>query len=133
MSHVTTNQPEGTATWVDLGVPDLDRAMALYGSLFGWGVEVGPAETAHSTLCLRDGRRPAGLIQNPRPEPTYWWSVSLGADDCDAAFARSAAAGGIVVMEPMDSADQGRMAMILDPVGAQFGLWQGRLHVGCEI
>ena len=28
---------------------------------------------------------------------------------------------------------QGRMAIVRDPVGAQFGLWQGRGHLGCEI
>jgi predicted enzyme related to lactoylglutathione lyase len=25
------------------------------------------------------------------------------------------------------------MAMVRDPAGAQFGLWQGRAHVGCEL
>ena len=36
MSAVTTNQPLGTPTWIDLGIPDLDRAMAFYGSALGW-------------------------------------------------------------------------------------------------
>ncbi len=27
MSYVTENQPDGTPTWIDLGVPDLERAM----------------------------------------------------------------------------------------------------------
>ena len=27
---VDTNQPLGTPTWIDLGVPDLDRALAFY-------------------------------------------------------------------------------------------------------
>ena len=29
MSLVTGNQPDGTPTWIDLGIPDLDRAMAV--------------------------------------------------------------------------------------------------------
>ena len=33
----------------------------------------------------------------------------------------------------MDVMDQGRMAIAKDPVGAQFGLWQGRAHVGCQV
>ena len=33
----------------------------------------------------------------------------------------------------MDVTDVGRMAVVRDPVGAQFGLWQGRTHIGCEI
>jgi len=45
MSYVTENQPDGTPTWIDLGVPDLERAMGFYGSLFGWEFEVGPARS----------------------------------------------------------------------------------------
>ena len=30
MSYVTANQPNGTPTWIDLGIPDLDRAMEFY-------------------------------------------------------------------------------------------------------
>jgi hypothetical protein len=33
----------------------------------------------------------------------------------------------------MDVMDFGRMAIARDPVGAQFGLWQGRSQVGCEV
>jgi uncharacterized protein len=29
--------------------------------------------------------------------------------------------------------DQGRMAIVRDPVGAQFGLWQGRAHTGAQV
>ena len=36
-------------------------------------------------------------------------------------------------MEPMDVMGQGRMAIARDPVGAQFGLWQGAAHIGCEV
>src|ERR1044072_4132731 len=33
----------------------------------------------------------------------------------------------------MDIPGQGRMAVVKDPVGAQFGLWEGRGSVGCEV
>ena len=36
MSFVTGNQPDGTPTWIELGVPDLERAMEFYRALFGW-------------------------------------------------------------------------------------------------
>jgi hypothetical protein len=29
MSVVTGNQPDGTPTWIDLGIPELERAMAF--------------------------------------------------------------------------------------------------------
>ena len=134
MTHITRNQPDGTPTWIDLGIPDLERAMAFYGAVLGWEFEVGPEEYGHYTICLLDGRRAAGLSPHPDPSATeFWWSVYLAADDCDTTVARAVEAGGTVVVEPMDIVDQGRMALLRDPVGAQFGLWQGRVHIGCEV
>jgi uncharacterized protein len=134
MSHVTQNQPEGTPTWIDLGIPDLERAMVFYGALFGWEFEIGPEEYGRYTMCLLDGRRAAALMPNPDPAATeFWWNVYLATDDVDATIARSANAGGQVVGGPFDIPGQGRGALLRDNVGAQFGLWQGRGHVGCEV
>ena len=134
MSRVTGNQPDGTPTWIDLGIPDLERAMAFYGAVFGWDFEVGPPESGRYTQCLLGGRRVAALVPNPDPGAiAFWWNVYLAAADCDATARRITEAGGTLVVEPMDVLDQGRMAIARDPVGAQFGLWQGRAHVGCEV
>ena len=134
MSFVTENQPDGTPTWIDLGVPDLERAMAFYGAVFGWEFEVGTPETMRYTQCLLGGRRVAGLAENPDPAATaFWWTVYLATADCDAAARRVTGAGGTIVMDPMQVMEQGRMAIAKDPVGAQFGLWQGGAHIGCEV
>ena len=134
MSDVTENQPDGTPTWIDLGVPDLDRAMAFYGSLFGWEFETGPAAAGHYTTCLLRGRRVAAIAQDPDPGATRrWWTVYLATADCDTTARRVTDAGGTLVQGPMDVMDQGRVALADDPVGARFGLWQGRAHVGAEV
>jgi hypothetical protein len=39
--HVTSDQPDGTPTWIDLAIPDLDRAVAFYPAL----VAPNPADT----------------------------------------------------------------------------------------
>jgi predicted enzyme related to lactoylglutathione lyase len=131
---VTGNQPDGTPTWVDLGIPDLDRAMAFYGSLFGWEFQVGPPETGRYTMCLLRDHPVAALMANPDPAAgDFWWNVYFAASDCDATARRVADAGGTVLQSPMDVMDQGRMAIARDPVGAQFGLWQGRGHIGSEV
>lgn len=133
MSDVTTNQPEGTPTWIDLGVPDLDRAMRFYGAVFGWEFDVGPAEYGSYTMCRLRGRRAAGLSGMHDPALGAFWNVYLATDDCDRTAARIAEAGGDLVMQPMDVGAEGRMALVRDPVGAQFGIWQGGAHVGCEV
>jgi uncharacterized protein len=132
VSYVTSNQPDGTPTWIDLGIPDLDRAMAFYRALFGWDFDVGPEETGRYATCLLDGRAAAGLA--PDPDATaFWWNVYLATSDCDGTAKRVTDSGGTLVQPPMDVMDQGRMALARDPVGAQFGLWQGRARVGCEV
>lgn len=134
MSHITQNQPEGTPISVDLGIPDLERAMQFYGALFGWEFEVGPAEYGHYTTALLDGRRVAALVPNLDPAATeFWWNVYLATDDVDATITRAQGAGGEVVGGPFDIPGQGRGALLRDPVGAQFGLWEGHGHVGCEV
>lgn len=134
MSYVTRNQPVGTPTWLDLGIPDLQRAMEFYRALFGWEYEVGPAEMGGYTRCLLRGRPVAGMMANTDPEATgFWWNVYLATDDCDGTAKRIVDAGGALIDPPMDVGDLGRMATAKDSVGAPFGLWQGRAHVGAEI
>ena len=130
---VDTNQPLGTPTWIDLGVPDLDRALAFYGAVFGWDFDVGPEEFGRYTTCLLRGRRVAALAVQHETSPDCFWNVYLATDDCDATAARVREAGGTLLMEPDDVMDRGRMALVRDPVGAQFGLWQGRTHTGAQV
>lgn len=71
---------------------------------------MGPAETGHYTMCLLEGRKVAALMANPDPDATaFWWNVYLAAADCDVTAERVVAAGGSVVMDPMDVMGQGRM------------------------
>ena len=134
MSYVTSNPPNGTPTWIDLGIPDLDRAIAFYGAVFGWEFSVGPPETGTYTTCLLAGRRAAAIMPNPDPGATdFWWNVYLATDDCDGTAQRITEAGGTLLQAPMDVMEQGRMAIAEDPVGATFGLWQGRAHIGCQV
>jgi len=47
-------------------------------------------------------------------------------------LARSGA-GGTVIVEPMSVLDYGRMAILSDPTGAVFGIWQPGINVGAEL
>ena len=113
---VDTNQPLGTPTWIDLGVPDLDRALAFYGAVFGWEFDVGPEETGRYTMCFLRGRRVAAISALHDPARVFW-NVYLATDDCDRTAERARAAGGTLLVEPMDVMDQGRMAVVRDPGG----------------
>ena len=101
MSRIDSPQPLGTPTWIDLGIPDLDRAMEFYGAVFGWDFEVGPEETGRYTMCRRDGRAVAAIMPNQDPAASdFWWQVYLATDDCDATAKRVTDAGGCTSVPP---------------------------------
>jgi predicted enzyme related to lactoylglutathione lyase len=131
MTEMTKNAPNGTPNWIDLGIPDLERAERFYGALFGWEFDEGPPETGRYTMCLLRGLPVAAIMPNPDPAATeFWWNSYFATDDCDGATKRITDANGTVVMEPMDVMDAGRLVMALDPHGGQFGLWHGTGHIG---
>lgn len=134
MAKVTGNHPNGSPCWVDIGVPDLRRAIDFYTALFGWEINEGPAEYGGYSMCLVDGSPVAAISPSMDEDATsYWWNIYFAADDLDATVKLVTEAGGTMVMDIMDVMGQGRMAMATDPSGAQFGLWQGQAHTGAQI
>lgn len=132
---VTANQPDGTPTWIDLGVPDVERAAAFYRAVFGWEIEIGPAETGYYSMCLLRGKAVAALSTPPglaEDRPPVW-TMYFASSDVDGTAKRVTDAGGTLLMPPMDVMTAGRMALAADPTGAPFGLWQGRDHIGCQL
>ena len=125
--------PPGTPTWVDLATPDVDAAIAFYGELFGWSAPA-PAEGGGGyRMFEQDAKVVAGVgpIMGPG-QPTAWTSY-VSVADADATVAAARAAGGMVLLEPMDVMEAGRMAVVADPVGAALGLWQPGRHGGAEL
>jgi hypothetical protein len=91
---------------------------------------------SYSMALVGDGVAAAIASQSPEMRaagapPT--WHTYLAVDDVDAAAGRVAAAGGTVVMAPFDVMNEGRMAFIADPTGAQVLLWQANQHIGATV
>ena len=126
--------PSGTPCWVDLGVNDVTRANAFYSALFGWDTKPGPPEAGGYTMCLMGGRPVAGIgpQQGPAGTPPSW-TVYLASADVDETAGKVSAAGGQVLVPPVDVLDVGRMAVAADPAGAVFGVWQARSHTGLGV
>jgi predicted enzyme related to lactoylglutathione lyase len=124
----------GTPCWVDLGVADIAKACAFYAALFGWEARPGPPEAGGYTVCRKDGRQVAGIGPNTGPPGSpAAWTTYLAAGDAAGTAGKVKAAGGHLVVEPMDVMDQGRLAIATDPGGAAFGLWQARAHTGVQL
>ncbi len=58
------------------------------------------------------------------------WVIYFAVDSADETTARAKSLRAAVIMEPMDVMDVGRMAVLRDPSGAVFSLWQARRHKG---
>ena len=122
----------GVPSWVDLGTPDIPKAIEFYSGLFGWQIEPGPPETGGYSIAMMRGRPVAGVVPQMNPGPPYW-TTYVSVNSTDEAVEKAKAAGGKVFMEPMDVMDAGRMAVFADPVGAVISVWQAGAHIGSGI
>ena len=70
-----------------------------------------------------------------RPVRRRWptWNTYIWVDNADEAAAKVRAAGGGVVADPFDVMDSGRMAVLTDPEGAAFCVWQAKNHRGAKV
>lgn len=120
--------------WADLSSSDAAGARDFYSKLFGWQADVveDPAAGGYGMFKL-EGKEVAGVgpVMNPG-QPSAWMMYIL-VSDADAAAAKAKAAGGAVHAEPFDVLQAGRMAVVADPSGAFFGLWQPKEHTGWEV
>lgn len=129
--EMTSYQP-GTPSWVDIGVPDMDAAVAFYGALFGWTFTEGAEETGGYRQALLNGKSVAGFGPKMDPGPPFW-ATYIATEDADAVAAKVEAAGGQVIVPPMDVMEFGRMAVFTDDTGAFFSVWQAGTHPGAQL
>lgn len=131
MTTRETPFPAGTPCWVDLFSSDPQASKAFYGELFGWTFLDSGGEFGGYVTCQADGRAASGLMTNDGSSGTPdGWTTYLAVDDAEASVERAAAAGAQVVAPAMPVGDLGAMAVLVDPAGAVFGLWQSGEHFG---
>ncbi len=126
----------GVPCWVDTAQPDPEASLPFYASLFGWEFENVMPEGSGVTYFMgriRGGDVAAVGSNPPESPPMAMWNTYIWVDSADDTVAKAVAAGGAVAMEPMDVMDSGRMAFLLDPEGAAFGVWQAKDQRGARV
>ncbi|WP_406201213.1 VOC family protein [Streptomyces sp. NBC_01017] len=123
-----TGYTEGVPCWVEAQLADVQAGRRFYGELFGWDFE----EAYDSTVWARlDGDRVAALSRKTDGRMPTVWTVYFATPDARALTGRIRSAGGQVVTAPVEvGADAGTAALVTDPEGAVFGLWQEGEHPG---
>jgi predicted enzyme related to lactoylglutathione lyase len=118
------NDP-GSFTWNELHTRDLDGAKAFVAAVFGWNLEDQDFGGMTYTI-VHVGDTPVGGMTGmppgmPDDVPAHWLTY-FAVDDCDASVAQVEELGGSVTMPAMDAEGVGRLAVVADPQGAQFGV-----------
>ena len=113
---------------MDLAATDATRAVEFYSGLFGWSARLQPANGGTFVRLSHAGRDIGSLYQVNRSMlkagVASHWTPYIRVDDADIASRRAAALGGVVAVEPFAVDAMARIALIVDPVGAAFGLWE---------
>ena len=126
----------GVPCWIDTSQPDPDAAVDFYRGLFGWEFEdVMPpgSESKYSIARLSGGEVAAvGSIPESAP-PVAMWDTYVWVDSADETASKVRDAGGGVVKEPFDVMGVGRMAVVTDPEGAVFCVWQAKGFNGARV
>lgn len=126
----------GVPCWVDTTQSDPQAAVAFYGDLLGWELEdvMAPESPGRYYIARLRGGDVAAVGSQPEGAPqTAVWNTYVWVQDADETAARAQAAGGAVLSEPRDVGDSGRMAVLSDPAGAAFCVWQANEHRGAAV
>ena len=123
---------------MELATSDQSAGKNFYTSLFGWApndIPMGP--DSYYTIFRMNGRDvAAGCTLQPDEVAMHippHWNLYISLDNADASAKKAGELGGKVIAGPFDVADAGRMAVIQDPTGAYFCLWQPQRNTGVGI
>jgi uncharacterized protein len=137
MASIDKHSP-GSFCWFELATTDQNAAKSFYTSLFGWSVVDNPIGPDDFYSIFKLEGRDTGAAYTMRKEqraqgvPPHWM-LYIAVVNADDAVARAAQLGGTVLAPAFDVMDIGRMAVIQDPGGAIFSVWESRLHQGTGI
>jgi uncharacterized protein len=115
----------GRFVWHDLMTRDVPAAKKFYSTLIGWKIQPWPLDPSYS-ICTAGDAPTAGLFTIPPDMPAEvppHWLGYIGTRDVDGTAAAAVRAGGSILKGPDDIPGAGRYAVLKDPQGAVFGIF----------
>jgi predicted enzyme related to lactoylglutathione lyase len=125
----------GSFSWIELSTSNQDDAKRFYPALFGWTFRDSPmGPNAFYTMFEIDGRPVAAAYTICEDEvamgvPPHW-NLYIATANADTTAQLATTNGGRVLVAPLDVFTYGRMAVIQDPTGAVFCVWESKTHTG---
>jgi predicted enzyme related to lactoylglutathione lyase len=120
------NEP-GTLTWNELATKDVGAAKRFYGELLGWTYDEIDMDGAGVYTTIKNGDRSNGGIRAQGPEEERvrpHWLPYFGVVSCDESAAQAQKVGGTVLL-PTVRVPAGGFAVVADPQGAVFAIFEG--------
>lgn len=106
----------------EIPADDVERAQEFYGKLFGWQFENMPGPMEYWMVKTGEGGPDGGLMKRQMPEQRMINYAAV--DSVDEHSSRATELGGQIVMPKQEIPDQGAFAIVQDPEGNVFGLWE---------
>ena len=125
----------GSFCWPELATTDIAKAKAFFSSLFGWEPSDVPSAGGTYTIFKLRGLdvaacRSFGPEESLQKIPAHFTSY-VSAASVDASAEKAKALGGKVLHGPFDVMGIGRMAVVSDPEGLAFAIWEARAKFMC--
>jgi uncharacterized protein len=133
MPQFTSHEP-GTFSWTDLSTSDIDAAVALYTDLFGWDAEREDLPDGGVYVMFRSNGKDvaaAGPLMGEGVPPH--WNLYVTVEDAEQTAKEAESLGGTIMAPAFDVMEYGRMAVIADPTGAAFSVWEPKKTIGAQI
>jgi len=113
----------GRFVWHDHISADPETARRFYAVLLGWETEIWKAGELVYPMISVDGEAQGGFGRAPEGAPSHWLGHGLVAD-VDEAVLTVEAGGGTFIEPAIDLPDVGRTAVVSDPEGALFSVFE---------
>ena len=112
--------------WAELLTDDPDASTNFFRDLLGVEVDsmTGPGGNPYG-LIKAGGKEVAGIFKKPSEMPAEvpsFWLNYFAVADCDATVEKAKSLGGMAMAEPMEPWPGRRLAVLMDPQGAMFGV-----------
>jgi uncharacterized protein len=125
--------PQGVPCWIDTEQSDVEAATRFYGALFEWAFQdMMPPDAPGRYVIAKLHDRDVGAIAGP-VDGDAQWNTYVAVDDADATTERLVALGATVRSPPADGGEGGRGAVLTDPEGVEFRIWQPRRRLGAQV
>jgi uncharacterized protein len=115
----------GRFVWFEYVSKDVKKAQAFFGELFNWSTQDVPMPQGAYTMIATSGDTIGGYLPTPEgAAPHAHWLTHLQVTDAKKSSEKIKSLGGKVLKDAMKVGDFGTMAVVADPHGGAFALWQ---------